>query len=56
MMRDFCIFLFVLGLILFSWPFMNMFMHDLVRYLFAAWLLLIALIYLGVKMRGDDGG
>ena len=56
MVRDFWIFLFVIGLILFSWPFMSIFMHDLVRYLFSAWLLLIVLIFLGVTKKGDDRG
>jgi len=56
MMRDFWIFLYVIGLILFSWPFMSMFRHDLVLYLFSAWLLIIVLVFFMVTWKGDDGG
>jgi hypothetical protein len=56
MMRDFWIFLFVIGLILFSWPFMSIFMDDLVLYLFSAWLLLIVLVFLAVRRKGNEGG
>lgn len=58
MMRDIWIFLFVLGLILFTWPFMSIFSHNLAIYLFSAWLVLIVLIILLtlVKHKGEDGG
>jgi hypothetical protein len=58
MKRDIWIALFALGLLLFGWPFLNIF-HDLLPYyLFLAWLLFIGLIYLASRSsdREDGGG
>jgi hypothetical protein len=44
MRRDIWIFLFVLGLMFFSWPLMSIFKGSLIPYLFIAWLIFIAFI------------
>jgi hypothetical protein len=44
MRRDIWIFLFVLGLMFFSWPLMSIFKGSLIPYLFISWLVFIALI------------
>ncbi len=58
MMREIWIFLFVLGLILFGWPFMSIFKNNLVAYLFTAWFVLIVLIFVLTvySKKGDNGG
>lgn len=45
-MRDFWIFLFVLGLILFTWPVITIFQTNLAKYLFIIWFALIVVIYI----------
>lgn len=57
-MRDIWVFLFLLGVILFSWPFISMFGHSLALYIFIAWLVFIALIFIGTlqKRNGNSGG
>ena len=45
MVRDICIFLFSLGIILFNWPVISVFDTELSKYLFLVWLLFIAAIY-----------
>jgi hypothetical protein len=44
-MRDFWIFLFVLGLVLFTWPVITIFQTNLAKYLFIIWFVLIVVIY-----------
>ena len=56
MKKDISIFLFLLGLLLFSWPFINIFHNSLSTYLFTAWILFIGLI-LAASLFGDrDSG
>jgi len=58
MKRDIWIALFVLGLLLFQWPFLSIFSQKLPYYLFIAWLVFIGLIYLASRSsdREDGGG
>ena len=58
MRRDFGIFLFSLGVVLFSWPLISIFQHGLAIYLFVIWLLFIALIFVATRFpeREDGGG
>ena len=58
MKRDIWVFLFFIGLLLFTWPLMYIFRDSLQNYLFFAWLLFIVLIFLIVKFsdRADNGG
>jgi hypothetical protein len=57
MKRDIWIFLFLLGLVLFEWPFLTIFRHHLAAYLFGSWAVFIALIFLATlyAKRGDGG-
>lgn len=57
MRRDVWIFLFLLGILLFGWPFLTIFRDVLMYYLFVIWLAFITLIYLASKFseRGDGG-
>ena len=56
MKKDIAIFLFLLGLLLFNWPFINIFRNNLSTYLFAGWILFIGLI-LAASLYGDrDSG
>jgi hypothetical protein len=57
MKRDIWIALFLLGLLLFEWPFLKIFSHKLPYYLFIVWFLFIGLIYLASRSTDrDDGG
>jgi hypothetical protein len=58
MRRDIWIFLFFVGLLLFSWPLMSIFGYGLATYLFVSWLLFIILIFIASKVseREDGGG
>ncbi len=58
MVRDICIFLFALGLILFNWPIISVFDTELSKYLFIAWFFFIAAIYLIAEHsdKGERGG
>jgi hypothetical protein len=56
MRRDIWIFLFVLGLMFFSWPFMSIFRGSLIPYLFIIWLLFIALICITAIFSDKDEG
>lgn len=58
MKRDIWIALFLLGLLLFEWPFLKIFSHHLPYYLFIAWFLFIGLLYLASRSsdREDGGG
>jgi hypothetical protein len=58
MMREVWISLFIFGLIFFSWPIISMFEHSISKYLFAAWFIFIALIFIAVEYgkKSDNGG
>ena len=57
MKRDIWIFLFLLGILLFTWPVLTIFRDHLALYLFGSWALFIALIYLAsLYARRGDGG
>lgn len=57
MKRDVWIFLFIFGILLFSWPFINIFHDVLAVYLFSAWILFIGLIWLASFFgKGTDKG
>jgi len=57
MVKDIWLSLFFLGLLLFSWPFMEIFLNTLPFYLFSAWLVFIILMYVASKRSGsEDGG
>jgi len=57
MNRDIWIFLFALGIILFSWPLMSIFRYGISKYLFLAWFIFIALIFIAtVYKRNDKNG
>jgi len=44
MKRDIWVFLFCLGVLLFGWPFLDMFRNSLTYYLFIIWFVFILLI------------
>jgi len=58
MRRDIWIFLFALGIILFGWPLMSIFRYGLSKYLFLAWIIFIALIFIATIYKSDrnNGG
>jgi len=57
-MKDIWVFLFSLGIILFGWPIISMFGHDVSLYFFSAWFIFIFFIFIATlyKKEGDDGG
>jgi hypothetical protein len=56
MRRDIWIFLFILGLMFFSWPLISIFKGSLIPYLFIIWLLFIALICITAIYSEKDEG
>jgi len=58
MSRDIWIFLFALGVILFSWPLMTIYKYGLSKYLFLAWFIFIVLIFIAsiYKSNRKNGG
>lgn len=51
-------FIFIIGLILFNWPFLDIFRMSLPHYLFGAWGLLIACVGILIAIlnkKGEDG-
>jgi hypothetical protein len=58
MSRDIWIFLFALGILLFNWPLMSIFRYGISKYLFLAWFIFIALIFIATlnKRNGKNGG
>ncbi len=57
MRRDIWIFLFVLGVLFFSWPIMSIFQDSLVISLFIIWLVFIVFILVtSVFSKREDGG
>lgn len=57
MKRDIWIFLFIIGLLFFSWPIMSIFKNSLATALFVVWFIFIALIFIVAHFpeRGDGG-
>ncbi len=58
MRRDISIFLFIFGIILFSWPLLSIFKYTLSHYLFLAWFMFIVLVFIAtaVNKNGNNGG
>ncbi len=57
MRNDIWIFLFLLGVVLFGWPLLDIFRNSLPYYLFGIWLVFIGLIFAASKFsEGGDGG
>jgi len=57
MKRDIWIFLFIIGILFFSWPIMSIFKHSLATALFVVWFLFIALIFIIAHLpEREDGG
>ena len=57
MTRDLWFFLFLLGVLFFSWPIMSIFKDNLVISLFVIWLVFIILIFItSIFSDGEDGG
>jgi hypothetical protein len=57
MKRDIWIFLFVIGLLFFSWPIMSIFKHSLATSLFIIWLIFIVFIFIiALFPEREDGG
>jgi len=56
MKKDISIFLFLFGLVLFSWPFINIFHGTLTTYLFTVWILFIGLILAATLLGDRDSG
>ena len=56
--KEIWIFLFAAGILAFNWPSLAIFRNNLPVYLFASWLVLIALIFVfvGHAAKDDDGG
>jgi hypothetical protein len=56
--KELWVFLFFIGTVAISWPFLAIFGHDLPGYLFTIWFLLIAAIFLfvGWMSKEEDGG
>jgi len=55
MKKDHAIFLFVVGLVAFNWPFMTIFADALPLYLFAAWSLFILIQAVSALFRREEG-
>lgn len=56
--REFFIFLFALGLVLFNWPFLTIFHGGISYYMFALWggfILAIALVAARIAAKGPGG-
>ncbi len=57
MRREIWIFLFVLGVLFFSWPIMSIFENSLVLSLFVIWLVFIVFIFItSIFSEREDGG
>jgi len=58
MKRDIWVALFLLGLLLFGWPLLNIFLESLTYYLFIIWFIYIGLIFFASRSseREDGGG
>lgn len=56
MRRDILIFLFVLGVLFFSWPIVSIFSENLVLSLFVIWLVFILLIFITSTFSEREDG
>jgi hypothetical protein len=56
MRKDIGIFLFLIGMVLFSWPLISIFKHGLAIYLFVMWLIFIAVIFVSTKFPEREDG
>lgn len=56
MKKDISIFLFFIGLVFFSWPFLNIFRNNLSTYLFVVWIAFIGLIAAATFFSDRDAG
>jgi Ca2+/Na+ antiporter len=57
MRRDVWIFLFAIGVMMFTWPIMSIFRDGLPVYLFVIWLVFILLIFItSIFLERKDGG
>jgi hypothetical protein len=57
MTRDLWFFLFLLGVLFFSWPIMSIFKDNLVISLFVIWFVFIILIFItSIFSKSEDGG
>ncbi len=57
MRREIWLFLFLLGVLFFSWPIMSIFKDNLVISLFVVWLVFIILIFItSIFSEGEDSG
>lgn len=56
--KEVWVFLFFIGTLALNWPLLAIFGSHLPAYLYTTWLLLIALIYLFIRMASieEDGG
>ena len=56
MRKDIWLFLFAIGILLFSWPLMSIFRDILPTYLFAIWFVFILLIFItSIISKREDG-
>jgi len=53
--KEFWVFLFFIGTLLFSWPFLDIFSLVLPYYFFAAWSLFILVVYLVTSLKETKG-
>jgi hypothetical protein len=57
MRRDVWIFLFAVGVLLFTWPVLSIFNDNLATYLFVVWFIFILLIFItSIFSEREDGG
>ncbi len=56
MRKDLWFFIFVLGVILFTWPVLSIFKDNLPAYFFVIWLVFIVLIFITVKFSERENG
>lgn len=53
--REFWVFLFFLGTLLFNWPFLDIFSLVLPHYFFTVWILFILLVYIVATLKETKG-
>ncbi len=56
MRRDILIFLFLLGVLFFSWPIMSIFRENIAAALFVLWFVFILLVYFTTTFSGPEDG
>ncbi len=56
MRRDLWFFIFALGAMCFGWPIISIFRSSLTTYLFFAWIVFIALIFIATTFSGRKEG